>query len=63
MDRILLTTMAGLEEVAAMPAHIRLPHPSESLRTLLVVAVTLAMILLLFCSAPANSLLAGVAPI
>ena len=38
-----------------MPTHFHLPHPSESFRTLLIVVVTLAMALILFCAAPAGS--------
>ena len=37
-----------------MPTHFHLAHPSESLRTLLIVVVVLAVALILFCAAPAN---------
>ena len=41
-----------------MTMHFHLPHPSESLRTLLVVAITFALLLVLFCAAPAGSQIA-----
>jgi hypothetical protein len=38
-----------------MNLHFHLPHPAENLRTLLVVAVTVALLLVLFCASPIHS--------
>jgi hypothetical protein len=38
-----------------MTLHLHLPHPAESLRTLLLVAATLALLLVLFCASPIHS--------